>query len=183
MTTVTQKTNRVAEAQGLLVDQFKGREFIEAFIAAIVSQNQDLENAAFQVNTETSVDDAVGAQLDVIGSIVDSERGSSNDTDYRLRIRAQIQANRSSGNVEELLAVLTKIGATSIVVTPNYPAKIEIVVGDSFPLGSEAGPLLDLAKKAGVGLDITWYVGASPFTLDSASLGLDQGELVGHSHY
>jgi len=183
MTTMTHKTDLVEEAKGRLIEQFRGRTNIEAVIGALAQQSQELEDAAFEVLTETTIANAVGIQLDSLGSLIGVERGGSLDAEYRLKLQAQVLANTSDGTINELLGVLDALGATSIVLTENYPAKVEIVIDDPFTLGDVAGEMVNKARAAAVGLDLTWHETATPFTLDTAGLGLDQGDLVGHLHY
>lgn len=183
MTTMTHKTGLVAEAQGRLIEQFRGRANIEAFVAALAQQSQELEDAAFGVITETTIANAVGVQLDSLGTVVGIERGGSIDAEYRLKLQGQVLANNSDGTINELLAVLSALGATSIVLTEDYPAKVAIVLGDAFALGEVAGEMVGKARAGGVGLDLTWFEGTTPFTFDTGGNGFDQGELAGHVHH
>jgi hypothetical protein len=75
------------------------------FLTALVAPIQDLENAIQQLLTERTVDRAIGVQLDVIGRLVKQRREGRLDDDYRRHLRARIKANRSSGIVEEWLAI------------------------------------------------------------------------------
>jgi hypothetical protein len=180
MTTMTQKTTRVTEAQGRLIEQFRGHTNIDAIVKAFAQQSQDLEDAAFQVIENTLVATAVGVQLDELGEIVGVERGGKSDADYRVRIGAQIILNSSSGTIEELLALATALGATTdTVITEVQPAKIEVAVNVPISNGEEVGIVMSQAKPAGVGFWFTWYESADYFKLDSATQGLDQGLLAG----
>lgn len=180
MTTMTQKTTRVTEAQGLLIDQFKNHTNIDAIVKAFATQSQELEDAAWEVLLNTLVSTAVGQQLDGLGSIVGVERGGRSDADYRVRIGAQILLNKSSGTIEELLELCVALGATpGTVLTEVPPAKIEIVASVVVTNGEEIGTVLGQAKPAGVGLWFTWYEGTNPFRFDTAGQGFDQGELAG----
>jgi hypothetical protein len=183
MTTVIQKTNRVSEAQGHLIDQFKNQANIEAVIKAFAQQSQELEDAAFEVINDTTLDNAVGVQLDGLADIVGIERGASGDSELRLRIRAQILVNKSSGTIEEILEILDTLGLASIVLAENFPAKIEIVIGTATLLGATAAIATNQARSGGVGLDFTWFEGATPFTFDTVGRGFDQGNLVGHMKF
>lgn len=177
MTTATLTTERLAEAVGNLIDQFKGQGNIEAFIEAWAQQSQDLETAAFGLLTGTTLATAEGEQLDGLGTIVGVEREGRSDADYRLRIGAQILFNNSSGTIEELLQLAVALGATTVSLTEAPPAKIELVAGLPLGNGAEVGRLMGIAKPAGVGMWFTWYEDTTPFFLDTAGQGLDQGEL------
>lgn len=177
MTTATLTTERLAEAVGNLIDQFKGQPNIEAFIEAWAQQSQEVENAAFQVLLLTTLSGSEGVQLDGLGTIVGVEREGRTDADYRVRIGAQILLNNASGTIEDLLQLAVALGATTVELTESYPAKIEIVAGVPIVNGVEIGRVMGLAKPAGVGRWFTWYESSTPFTMDTAGLGLDQGEL------
>lgn len=177
MTTATLTTERLTEAVGHLIDQFQGQANIEAFIRAWAQQSQDLEVSAFGLLTGTTLATAEGVQLDGLGDVVGVERAGRSDADYRVRIGAQILRNNASGTIEEMLQVAVALGATSITLTEVPPAKIELDAGVPLVNGSEIGTVMGLVKPAGVGLWFTWYEDATPFTLDTAGQGLDQGEL------
>jgi alpha-D-ribose 1-methylphosphonate 5-triphosphate synthase subunit PhnG len=177
MTTLTQKTTRVTEAQDNLIDQFKDHTNIDAIVKAFAQQSQDLENAAFEVLLETTLADAIGIQLDNLGTIVGVERGGRNDADYRVRIGAQILLNTASGTIEELLALAVALGATTdVLLREVQPAKIEIEVDIPITNGAEIGAVMGQAKAGGVGFSFTWYESATPFKFDTSGQGFDQGE-------
>ena len=179
MTTATLTEERLAEAVGNLIDQFKGQANIEAFIEAWAQQSQEVELAAFGVLLLTTLANAEGAQLDGLGEIVGVEREGRSDADYRVRIGAQILLNNASGTIEDLLALAVALGATTTVLTEVYPAKIEIVSNVAIANGLEIGRVMGLARPAGVGHWFTFFEGSNPFRFDTGSQGLDQGELAG----
>lgn len=183
MTTITHKTALVVEAQGNLIEQFRGRASIEALVDALVTQCQEIEDAGFQIIEDTVIATAVGMQLDGLGDIVGIERGGSSDAEFRTRIQAQILVNDSSGTISELLEILVVLGASTIVLTEWPPAKIEIIVYSILIGGVIAANAADEARAAGVGLGFTWHISTNPFTFDTAGKGFDQGELAEHLYF
>lgn len=179
MTTATLTTERLAEAVGNLIDQFRGQPNFQAFIRAWAQQSQDVETAAFGVLTLTTLANAVGEQLDGTGSIVGVEREGRSDADYRVRIGAQIVLNNASGTIEDLLQLSVALGATTTVLTEVYPAKLEIVSEVAIANGIEIGRVMGLARPAGVGHWFTYFEGTTPLRFDVSGQGLDQGELAG----
>lgn len=177
MTTATLTTERLAEAVGNLVDQFRGQANIEAFVRAWAQQSQEVELAAFDVLLLTTLANAEGEQLDGLGTVVGVEREGRTDADYRVRIGAQILLNNASGTIEDLVQLAVALGATTVELTEVYPAKLEIVAGVPIVNGEEIARVMGLAKPAGVGRWFTWYESTNPFLLDTAGQGLDQGEL------
>lgn len=117
-------------ARGLarLAEQYKNKPKFAALINSLNRQIQELENAFYQLLTERSIDTAIGVQLDILGKIVGERRGGALDADYRLRIRARIRANLSSGTVEDIYAVFRALLG---MATP--PAVFKWA--DAFPAG------------------------------------------------
>lgn len=181
MTTMTQKTTRVTEAQGLLIEQFRNHTNIDAIVKAFAQQSQEVEDAAWQILLDTLIATAEGQQLDNLGTIVGVEREGKTDTAYRVRLQAQVLLNKSSGTIEDLLGMAYVLGATSnTVLTEVFPAKIEIVVNTVLATGgSDIGHVMTLARAAGVGMWFTWYEQSGYFKLDTVGQGLDQGLLTG----
>lgn len=177
MTTATLTTERLAEAVGNLIDQFKGQPNIEALVSAWAQQSQDVETAAFGLLTLTTLANAEGPQLDGLGAIVGVERGGKNDTDYRTRIAAQILINNSSGTIEQLLEIAVTMGATTVTLNEVPPAKIELVGGVSLDNGGEIAAAIQAARAAGVGSWFTWFDDTPAFLFDTAGQGLDQGKM------
>jgi len=177
MTTMVINRSRASEAASKLIEQFRGQTNIGALVAAIAAQNQALEEAAFQVLEETSVATAVGEQLDGLGQIVGVERAGRNDTDYRARLVAQIAKNNSSGTIEELISLATSLGATTVELSENPPAKFDVNIGGTLANGADVAQLLGLARPAAVGYTFTWYEVAGFFRFDTAGQGFDQGQL------
>jgi len=81
----------------------------EKLVAVLATPFQSIESALQQLLTERSIDTAVGAQLDVIGRIVGQRRNGWDDETYRRYCRARIATNRSNGNVENLITVISLI--------------------------------------------------------------------------
>jgi len=177
MTTMQVNRARISEALARLIDQFRGQPIIGAFVAAWARQSQAVEATSFGLLEETWLATAIGVQLDGLGEIVGVERGGLSDTDYRLRIRAQVKRNVSSGTIDELLELCTDLGATSVVLTETPPAKIALDSQSIVVSGLQIGRLAASAKPAGVGFSFTWYESSTPFKFDTAGQGLDQGEL------
>lgn len=109
-----------------LIEQLKNKQTIGPVLLAVGVQVQAVEDALWQLLTERDIDSAVGAQLDVLGKIVNEARGGTSDTDYRLRVRARILANRSTGTHEDIYrvfrALLAGVVGYTLQCTPAYPA-------------------------------------------------------------
>src|SRR5690606_15428098 len=87
-------SDAVERAKAQLVEQFKNRPRIRAMIEAFVGQVADLEDALEELRTGRSLDQAQGAQLDGLGTIIGLPRGGMDDEQYRARLRVQIRVLR-----------------------------------------------------------------------------------------
>jgi hypothetical protein len=65
----------VAEARGLITQQFKGKNVMDRYLRLLLSGVLDAQEVLRQLQQQRSIDTAVGAQLDVIGDIVGRPRG------------------------------------------------------------------------------------------------------------
>lgn len=123
--------NHADLAVGLLLEQLKGKEKLEAFLRALVGPIQDMEEIAHDLDTEMRLDNAAGAQLDMIGKIVKLARGPLGDEAYRTRLHAHIRANRSEGTPDDVLAVLRLMVATNELSIEEYPTGMVARVADT----------------------------------------------------
>lgn len=176
--TITKKTTHVAEAQGNIVEQFKGKTNLETLIGIYVAQLQEIENALDQIRTETDdIEVAVGQQLDNIGEIVGEERGGRSDAQYRTALKVRIAINVSSGTVEDLLGVVSLLQPDlSLELVQSQPAAFVISVLDPIDPDvvdiDQIGTIVGDAKAGGVrGLIEFVTTGGKQF--DLVGLGFD----------
>jgi hypothetical protein len=120
-----------SENLDLLIAQFKDSENLNGIIEASNNKAQDIETAVFEIRTEFDLDIAVGAQLDILGSIFNEDRDGRNDSDYRTAIKIK-GSNQFSGEPESIISIiLSSFGATFVVYRPNYDAKYYILTDAS----------------------------------------------------
>ena len=121
-------------------------------IRALLSPYPALEAAAMAVLTQRTVDNAVGAQLDVIGGWVGRPRsGVTDDEIYRRYVRAQIVANKSSGTIEDALAVADLVihdGAATLTIRNEGAAAYVLEVSTIALPDAIAAVLVRLLIKA-----------------------------------
>lgn len=79
---------------------------LQALLTVYADSVQELQNAIAQVRLARSVFTATDDALDILGEFVGENRGGSDDATYRTRIQARIAANRSLGNVPDLINVV-----------------------------------------------------------------------------
>lgn len=180
---INQITDHIAAALRRLALQFRDKPVMRAVISLFVAQIQDLENVGFEVLTERRLDTAVGEQLDVLGRIVGEPRNDAADDDvYRLRIRARVRANISTGSVADLYSVFALLLPESdVTITPYYPAAFTVEISPSIDpdLVILYRQFLYATKAAGVGAQLLWWEQVagqmfaflrSPYFMDGAHL-------------
>jgi hypothetical protein len=182
--------DHIAEMLERLPEQFRSQtdsgNNIEQVISAIGSAVQDLEQALQQVLTQRSIENAVGAQLDAIGSIVKETRRGLDDETYRRRVRARIVANRSNGTLEDLIRVtdlvlLDDLAVIRVLPRPvaNVIVRVEAVAVTNTLADAVLFEFLQHAAAAGV--RVVLESGTAPpaqwFRLDTGP-GLDRGIFI-----
>lgn len=108
-----------------LAEQYKGKPLLEGVIRVLSTRVQKAEDVLWQLFLQMrDIDNAEGAQLDVIGKIVGQPRDGSLDPEYRKRIRARIRANKSHGTPPDLMAVFDVLweGLYTYRYVPQYQA-------------------------------------------------------------
>lgn len=158
---------------------------IVKLISAWAGTFQPIEDTLQAIIAQRDVNQAVGAQLDLLGKLVGQSRAGLTDPDYRRYIRARIATNRSDGVVEDLIRVATLVLNATAYIKVAYAGTATIRVqlfttniDDS--TATIVSTFLQQAKSAGVRLIFEWIdvLPADAFTLDSGP-GLDSGHLAG----
>ncbi len=166
-------------AASRIVEQLKGKGRFRAVISAIMKELQAVEVALYDLFTLRDIDNGVGHQLDVIGKIVKQPRGNSpDDGQYRARLRARVRAERSSGTIEEILAVFRALLPDAFtVLRPMYPAALVLEILDVVDAAYAAlySTFLRDSKAAGVGGHLLWspVVDDDAFTTESLCTYVD----------
>jgi hypothetical protein len=163
------------------------RSNITKLITAICQGGiQPLENCLRQLLTQRSLETAIGAQLDVIGALVNQERNGLDDETYRRYCRATISAQHSNGTVEDLIKVISLVvfdDSATYQVLPQGNATVIVRVPDLAISEALAGVVLSfLARTAGTGIRVIFEFGLVPgpqrFRFDSGP-GFDVGHFAG----
>jgi len=181
MADLSKKTSHVIEGLDTLIQIYKTKPKLLAWLTAFLEQIQDLENAYFELITERTIDAAVGVQLDGLGKIVGQAREGRNDDNFRLWIKAKIRATRSSGYVNDLIAIALLVTTDNAIwIQQYYPAGIHIVIQEILDEDiDQICLLLESAIAAGVGGLIVYQGNNNPFKFDTPGQGFDSGQFVG----
>lgn len=122
-------TDHVTRALARVIQQYKGLPKIEGLIAAHAAQAQEVEDALWDLGTKRYLDDAEGVQLDRLGEVLVEPRGALLDAQYSLVLAARIRMLRSSGTVEDILAVMRCVLPTqTLALIQWYPAAFTLDV-------------------------------------------------------
>ena len=98
-----------------LTQQFRDKANIVAFVTALATPAQALEDALQQLLTQRTIYTATGATLDALGKLVGQARNGLADDDYRRYIAARVRANSSDGLPEQLIAICRLVVDDDIV--------------------------------------------------------------------
>lgn len=141
-----------AQAMARLPAQFRDSTNMKALVSSRSLEAQEIEDALMSLLTLPSIDDGVGAQLDVLGKIVGQPRGGRTDEVYRVWLRARIRLLRSSGRVRDVLEVLRlAVGVLpTIRYTPEPPAAFTVQILGLAEDVDSVRALLDETTAAGV---------------------------------
>lgn len=123
-------------------------------IEALGFEIQDVEDAAWSVLLDTPLAVAIGFNLERIGKLVGQPRNGMVDETYWLWIQARIKTNKSSGSIDQIIAIFALLndGATPPIFEEQFPAafalKIHGIAGITAP--DQQAAILRQARKAGV---------------------------------
>ena len=143
-------------------EYLKEKDNFAALLSAIIDPIQDIEDATFDVLTGRTIDVAVDAQLDRLGSIVGRDRDGLSDDDYRRYIRAQIATNNSEGTTNEILTIARLViydVDVALQVLPQAPASFVLRASGaavSADVAAIVAEFVGAAKSAGVRAIVEW---------------------------
>lgn len=159
--------NHGDQAVSWLLEQFKGKPKIEAFLRALIAPVQRLEDTLWQVLTRVvDMEHAEGVHLDLFGRILQLPRAGLADDEYRSRLRVWQLVLRSDGKAEQLIHIADRFDDVSAVEgdrvvwdegSPRVGGAMVITM-DHLMTYSPTTLLLFLrkAKAAGKGLQLIW---------------------------
>ena len=148
----------------------------QALATCYLARIQEIEDAIWEIIDGRNLADAVGKQLDILGTIVGRGRNDLSDDLYRLTIRTQIRINRSQGLSRDLTDVLN-LSVSEDTPKAYYESAIataHVIIGP----GTYDIPTLRLnlgtTKALGVKLYlIVWYEPAFEFSSTSGGVPED----------
>lgn len=185
--TLAQITDYETRGVALLIERYR-KPRISALLKSWLSEAQAVENAFWQLLTKRAISNACGASLDVLGRIVGQPRNGLSDAQYRVWVSARAMVLRSSGRVQDLLAVAQRLVPSSTLRIDEYfPASqiLRFAVPFDFAVGMAMARTYASAKAAGVRTFFVWWTTTQPFTfapgtdvVSNSPYGFDAGVLA-----
>lgn len=160
---VTEITTHVEDALARFLQQYQGKVLIQGMTGAIVQQIQDLENGIYPIDAGRQIFNAVGTQLDNLGTIVGISRNGLSDAEYLLFIYGKIAENFSDTTITSILNIIQSLfRAQSLIFQEVYPAGVSVQVLGT-PLDPSLYPVAITLVKESLGAGISLiFIGGSP---------------------
>jgi hypothetical protein len=175
--------NHIEEAINHLIELFRDGPRNQAILQVMLGQFQEIENVIWDMLTAFDLDSAEGAQLDVLGVVLNEQRGGRDDEDYRAALRVVILVYKSNGKLPEMLEISQQLVPSASIVMAE-PATATLYIGFS-TLGTTSlrtvFSMLVRAKAAGVRLLVTYggTVGAVDGDPEGGTIGAVDGNPEG----
>lgn len=176
-------SDHVQQALKRLLYQYQNSPNLIATLTALIGPIQGIESALSDMNTLRYLDQATGAQLDVIGVIVGYPRPpGTSDSVYRLDLQGQIQINTSQGQAEQVIQAYKLFTGSAFVILDEYRSAQMTLEGSFLPADQAAADKLILTVKqaAPVGVRIDRIIAFDPLAAfayagNLPGLGYDDG--------
>lgn len=143
-------------ATGHLLQQYRDATApgVREAVQTVASEVQTAEDALWSSLDDTGLDSptTVGAQLDRIGKVVGQDREGLQDADYLVWLKARVKLNKSTGSINQILAIFSIINPTAALkFVEQFPAAFALQVhGIVVEAAAIQAAILNLARKAGV---------------------------------
>lgn len=169
-----------------LVSQYKNSTRLKAFISVFTDQNQEIEDAIFDLLNFRDLDTAYGAQVDLLGRVVGAERDTAgvtlDDATFIKFIRLKIFRNYTKCETNDIIRIHGFVFDTTNIILTESIASYCIIIGKALsPFEIAVTSALDsrglriLPKPIGIGVCYGWYDPDDVFSFfddpDPASLG------------
>ena len=149
-------TDHVARGLAQLAHRWRDLPGVRAILSPHLDEVQAIEDALWSILAVTLAT-ATGDQLAQIGALLGEPKVTLSDAKWRVTLHARIDANRSAGTVDELLAILLRFAAAGDITAVEYfPAGVlftATALTAGFP-PARVGGLLRRATSGGVGVQL-----------------------------
>lgn len=149
----------VAQSIAQLPTPYADSAKLKALLEAFGTQAQAVDDALLELLALRSIDTATGAQLDGIGDNLFEQREGQSDDQYRVRLRAKLIVNASSGLTEEIFAIIRLMLGEDTTIKLRLHSRsmngtLSVVTVDSYTAAEliQAGRMVLKATPLGVRL-------------------------------
>ena len=152
-----------------LLWQWEDSPLLRGMLESYLTAGQEIEDAFFQLLSERGINEAIGAQLDVLGDIVGEARQGREDDKYRLAILSRGLINNSNGTPEELLEIVaTATGATAPALWEHFSGTTMLYVEhgasplvahamqNASPAGTYTALMFDIDQDSFIGSEVAF---------------------------
>ena len=153
------------DIKSLIPEQYKDAPNLNAILEIFSTPFDELKVVFAALKNILNLESAEGAQLDLIGAIVEEKRNGRLDPDYIVGIQFKIFKNTSRGFVDDVVKALKFItSATRVIYSDNPPASYTIYT-DGTGLTDDVKILIDKLTAAGVSVIVYASDGEIPLTM------------------
>lgn len=152
--------NHVEHGLSRLIEQFKGRPRLEAWISSYLEEVQELSDAAWEVLVTRLIDNAAGAQLTTLGRLVGQQRTIENDDRFRVLVRARIAVNTSRGLWGDIIRVARILLGDDVEFSLRefLPGALVLTVEDPIAfIPTLEHEMLEQAASSGIRIDLHFH--------------------------
>lgn len=111
----------------LLIEQYKDKPRMEGILAQIGVEADMLDASNHELWNIYDLDTAIGAQLDILGTIANEARRGRTDAEYRALLKVLFRTQVSGTPEDVIRSVKEYTGATAVTYIPEYPAAFWII--------------------------------------------------------
>jgi len=141
-----------------LLQQFKKQVNWDKLICVFAAEADVLDQQMANVAAFRSLSTALGKQLDLIGEMLDLERGGFDDDNYRAQLKAVAYAKSSHSSINDIIKLAQLLdngfdpGAISVDEEGIAAVRVSMSVPGDFDIGFRFSKIIKLGKAAGVRL-------------------------------
>jgi len=154
---------------------------LSCFVAILATPFQEIKDALAEIRYKTRLENAVGVQLDNIGTIVDLPRNGLNDEQYRLFLKVRVLVLASDGTFEVVAAIMnTLFGSDNFQIIEDFPLGFIIIDTSGTSIGLRQFIVNILRGMPALAVKFsTWYgpINGLPFGFEGTpgAAGWDEG--------
>ena len=155
--------NHIDKALSRLPEQLKRSTVLIAFLKAVLTPMQELEEMFFSLLALKSIDDATDAVLDLIGKLVGQPRNGQADVTYRMYIKVRLAVNRSRGLPSDYVKISSLLFPDANVEVKAKGATAEVTLHGVVLSASDAAIVLGFLQDAhGAGVRVVLHTFPTP---------------------